>query len=626
VLRLKNLGFILNNQRVVLQLLLGLFLCQFSGPIAYGISKTTLDPTDVAIGATALSLGQSYVTRTNDGHGIFLNPGTLGSMRKNSLTFTGSQYIGEVFRFYGGGTMPLDQDSSWGAGLIYSDAGGGNIRDINNQTLGAAISFLDATALIGYGRRMPVPFSNSRLKNLMFGANLKVFNKNFSGVSGGASGLNADVGFIYKFSSMINLGVHLKNVMGNQLLGTNSSSVTEALERHINLGASFSLFGPSRLFPNITDQKLLISTDLSTLNGENLLHMGAEWQPMKQVALRGGLYQSIDATGTNTFATNWHLSMGVGYTVGNYHFNYAYHPNEFLDNSASHIFTMTIFESSPSMYKMQLLEPKDKTITYAATANVVGFLVYNNGYVRVNGNEIQMDSVSSNRFDAAIPLKLGRNKLFVEYFNDDDELVSTASFRILRLKQFADIPRDYYVRKTIEEVGTLGLITTPNENIFQPSHELLRKEMMAYLLELYKQADEFERYLSQVEKASNESDFRKFLKETSSEELIVGYPDGYLKPEQTITRIEGASLFVRFDELYGGGVTVNKVISFKDITADHWAAVTMAKARKSGIIHGTDLTNFKPDNIMKKVEMTLMMARTKFVKDKIRHLYDWDSY
>jgi hypothetical protein len=333
------------------------------------------------------------------------------------------------------------------------------------------------------------------------------------------------------------------------------------------------------------------------------------------------------STGTNTgTVTIWHLSMGVGYSVNNYHFNYAYHPNEFLDNSASHIFTMTIFEMGSNLYKLQLLEPKDKTITYAATANVVGFLVYNNGYVRVNGKEVQMDSVSANRFDAAIPLKLGRNKLFVEYFNDDDELVSTASFRILRLKQFADIPRDYYVRKTIEEIGTLGLITTPNQTIFEPGHELLRKEMMAYLLELYKQADEFERYVAQVDGGNNESDFRKFLKETSSEELIVGYPDGYLKPEQPITRIEGASLFVRFDELYGGGVTVNKVISFKDITADHWAAVTMAKARKSGIIHGTDLTNFKPDNIMKKVEMTLMMARTKFIKDKIRHLYDWDSY
>jgi hypothetical protein len=479
--KVKNLDSILNLKKVVLQLLVGLLLSFFAASMTLAVSKSTLDPTDVAIGATALSLGQSYVTRTSDGHGIFLNPGTLGSMRKGSATFTGSQYIGEVFRFYGGFTLPLDTDSSWGAGLIYSDAGGGNIRDINNMTLGASISFLDATALIGYGRRMPVPFSNSRLKNLMFGANLKAFNKNFSGVQGGANGLNADLGFIYKFSSMINLGVHLKNVMGNQLIGTNGSSVTEALERHINFGASFSLFGPSKLFPSITDQKLLISTDFSTLNGENLFHLGAEWSPVKQLSFRGGLYQSIDATGPNTFATNWHPSLGVGYTVNNYHFNYAYHPNEFLDSSSSHIFTMTIFESSPSSYKLQLLEPKDKTITYAATANVIGFLVYNNGYVRVNGKEAPTDSVSSNRILAEVPLNLGRNKIFVEYFNDDDELVSTASFRILRLKQFDDIPRDYYVRKTIEEIGTLGLITTPNENIFQPDHELLRKEMMAYL-------------------------------------------------------------------------------------------------------------------------------------------------
>src|SRR6185369_5113248 len=108
-------------------------------------------------------------------------------------------------------------------------------------------------------------------------------------------------------------------------------------------------------------------------------------------------------------------------------------------------------------------------------------------------------------------LKLGRNKFIVEYYDDDDELVERKVIRILRLKQFSDIPKDYYVRKTIEEVGTLQLITTPNQKIFEPGYEVDRKEFVSYLVDLYKRAEIKIEPRETVSSVHTEDEFNEFL-------------------------------------------------------------------------------------------------------------------
>ena len=85
--------------------------------------------------------------------------------------------------------------------------------------------------------------------------------------------------------------------------------------------------------------------------------------------------------------------------------------------------------------------------------------------------------------------------------------------------------------------------------------------------------------------------------------VIVDSKDGNFRPNEAITRAELASMLAQFANVTGGTNT------FSDVPATHWAADYIAAAVRSGWIQGYPDGTFRPEQTIKRAEMTAMVNR-----------------
>lgn len=85
--------------------------------------------------------------------------------------------------------------------------------------------------------------------------------------------------------------------------------------------------------------------------------------------------------------------------------------------------------------------------------------------------------------------------------------------------------------------------------------------------------------------------------------VVTGYPDGTFKPNENITRAEFAAIAARFDE---NANSTNA--DFSDISG-HWAAVEIAKAAANGWVNGYPDGTFKPDQKITRAEAMALVNR-----------------
>ncbi len=85
--------------------------------------------------------------------------------------------------------------------------------------------------------------------------------------------------------------------------------------------------------------------------------------------------------------------------------------------------------------------------------------------------------------------------------------------------------------------------------------------------------------------------------------VIVDSKDGNFRPNDAITRAELASMLAQFANVTGG------TTSFSDVPATHWAADYIAAAVRSGWIQGYPDGTFRPEQTIKRAEMTAMVNR-----------------
>ncbi|MCC3371969.1 polysaccharide lyase family 8 super-sandwich domain-containing protein [Cohnella sp. REN36] len=88
--------------------------------------------------------------------------------------------------------------------------------------------------------------------------------------------------------------------------------------------------------------------------------------------------------------------------------------------------------------------------------------------------------------------------------------------------------------------------------------------------------------------------------------IITGYPDGSFRPDRTVTRAEFAVMLAKALKLQNEGAA----LSFKDADRiGQWARTAVAQAVRLGLIQGDTNGNFRPDALMKRSEMAVMLAR-----------------
>lgn len=99
----------------------------------------------------------------------------------------------------------------------------------------------------------------------------------------------------------------------------------------------------------------------------------------------------------------------------------------------------------------------------------------------------------------------------------------------------------------------------------------------------------------------------KQVQALTDEEVLVGYPDGNFKPDESATRAEFAAMVVK--ALHQDKSALKKTFEFKDVPYKYWAFNTIQRAINLDLIKNTSDNTFRPDDTITKSEaMDIMVS------------------
>lgn len=99
----------------------------------------------------------------------------------------------------------------------------------------------------------------------------------------------------------------------------------------------------------------------------------------------------------------------------------------------------------------------------------------------------------------------------------------------------------------------------------------------------------------------------KQIQSLTDEEVLIGYPDGNFKPDETATRAEFAAMVVK--ALHQDKAPLKKTFEFKDVPYKNWAFNSVQRAINFNLIKDTSNHMFRPDDTITKSEaMDIMIS------------------
>lgn len=99
----------------------------------------------------------------------------------------------------------------------------------------------------------------------------------------------------------------------------------------------------------------------------------------------------------------------------------------------------------------------------------------------------------------------------------------------------------------------------------------------------------------------------KQIQSLTDEDVLVGYPDGNFKPDESATRAEFASMVIK--ALHQDKAPLKQTFEFKDVPYKYWAYNTIQRAINFDLIKNTANNEFRPeDTITKKEAMDIMVS------------------
>ena len=316
---------------VIISLLLG------GTALAESEYAATTDPSHAVFGARPLGMGGAFVGVSDDTNAIFLNPAGLAQLDKWEITSLSTQILEKVNYMLLGGAMKMGP-GTLGVGYIGVTAPAGITRNEYGTPEGTSISHDSHLAVLSYGVNMTelMEDSSDDMGTILVGANLKYLMKSFNGIDGATGGgVNLDLGLIFKPSNgYFTFGAAMQNVLQDGAFSW-ASGTKENPESKTKIGGSIKLFGKDSMYQDIkSDVTLNLDVEIAQAT---LFHIGAEWKPIEMVTLRAGIDQ---ASLTANEASN-NLTAGVGFNLGGFRFDYAYHTDENIETNTTHYISMS---------------------------------------------------------------------------------------------------------------------------------------------------------------------------------------------------------------------------------------------------------------------------------------------
>jgi hypothetical protein len=215
-----------------------------SAAVASDVYGRTTDPSYIGVGARPLGMGKAYVALAEDGNSIFTNPAGLAKVSKILLGTMYSNLMEDVNYTVGTVTFPIGT-GTLAIGYLGSSVPNVDLYSINPlgtvESLGTA-NYSNYVMYLSYGLRL-----ETINPDLMIGANLKSFGKQFTGPSelvsdGNGTGMNIDLGVMYQPNDYLTFGLTEQNIF-NAAKMEFKSGLKEDIPGLTKLGFNMNLFG-----------------------------------------------------------------------------------------------------------------------------------------------------------------------------------------------------------------------------------------------------------------------------------------------------------------------------------------------------------------------------------------------
>ncbi|HVN67080.1 MAG TPA: PorV/PorQ family protein [Candidatus Sulfotelmatobacter sp.] len=554
--------------RVIIVALLAVLL---TGPGA----NAALDLGEVAVGARPLGLGKAFVGLADDASAIFMNPAGLGGNDNLVMTSMSGSMLNDV-NYLMFGASDLSPIGKIGIGYVSASVGsipltvltGSGSTQAITQT--GAADYSSSLVVLSYGSRLSRFLRGGAGDNFSLGLNLKFLMQGFSGgdatlQDATGAGMDADLGLLWWCNSWSTLGLTFQNFLPDSLGGRfiwypdKPNQRVEGIPMVTRLGAHFDLIGVSALYPD-PEKALDLLVDYEMSNDQvrqPTWHLGVEYWPLRMFALRAGLDQQAKAQETGNGVDN-NFTLGAGLIYNGITFDYAYHQYGELSENAAHYFS-------------------------------IGFR-------------------GEDRVKERARRKLEKVKTGVPA----PEIVPKP-----KLMSFSDVPDDYWAKKPIAYLTTLGIMDGYEDGTFRPTQEITRGEL-AMLLVKAKGFTVDKQLKFTFSDVPPQSETAPYISVAAEREYIQGFKDGTFHPEERVTRAEAAAILAQFAGLY-----VKKKVNvspFPDLPKNHWAAPAIAATKEVGLFAYMSGQGFGPNMYLTRAEAAEIIAKTPFAKEQIEQL------
>lgn len=105
-----------------------------------------------------------------------------------------------------------------------------------------------------------------------------------------------------------------------------------------------------------------------------------------------------------------------------------------------------------------------------------------------------------------------------------------------------------------------------------------------------------------------------FAAAAQHEAYIGGFPDGTVRPEQTLTRAQLAQVLYRMAEPSAREELDRHETCFSDVSPAHWAYRAITAATELGVLYGFSDGTFRPDAGVSRTELALALTRVSHVQ------------
>ena len=529
----------------------------------------TIDLADIGVGARALGLGNTSAAGMDDASAIFRNPAGLAlNTELNIISMSGS-LLNDV-NYLLVGVSDHSPAGKLGVGYLNASVGGIPITTITGSGSTAAVvqtgttDYNSSIVFFSYGTELSRIF-RGKGENVSFGASLKWFLQGFQG--GGTSmqdavgtGMDADAGFVWDVNPWSRVGLSFNNFLpydfGGRFIWTRNEEM-EPIPMVVRFGGAVKAVGRDAFFVNEEQAvNLLLDYEAGRDNRPGLWHTGLEYWPVDMLAFRLGIDQKPrgDEAG---IGVDSNLTAGVGVKYMGFTFDYAYHQFGELADNATHFFSIGYRGSD---------RPRKRTVKPA-------------------------------RRKAAIP---------VPQVVPKPDLVT-----------YADLPEDYWAKKPIEYLATLGIMGGYPDLTFRPEKVVTRAELAVILVKAKGLAPQSASDVK-FKDIKSQNWYAPYVSTAVQRGYLKGYPDKTFRPDQRITRAEASLIFARFAGLYVKPKVMLQV--YPDVKKKHWASPAIAAGKQQGFYEYLGVAKFGADEFLTRAEAAEVLSKTPSVKAKIKEL------